>query len=327
MSNQPFTVTLPSNSNMQAYPTNRGSKYVVKLSAPLNFTGQTLNDDVMWEAALTSLQYTNRFYDVRERVVVHVAVQFPNIRTIDVHAISTAGLTQFSENLSASNIKGLPAFERRALKQFVKTAETADATFVVYGKIVVDAGHYKNASDIYNRIMNEFNRMYGPPRYNTKMNVSIKGTDGMIQFHLDPPANKLFLFTDKPIMVNTLGLSATLVDSETPALYQMALAGTKTPRFDTVQSLYTYCDIIKPQHVGDTLAPLLEIVPVQGIPGQRIHYSVNQVTYLPVNRTYIESINIEICDEYGNPVTFADDVENVVCRLRFRRSKPNGLML
>ena len=67
------------------------------------------------------------------------------------------------------------------------------------------------------------------------------------------------------------------------------------------------------------MSPLLEIVPVKGVPGNRIHYCVNPLTYLPVNREYIDSINIVIMDEYGNPVVFPDDVENVVCRLRFRR--------
>ena len=67
------------------------------------------------------------------------------------------------------------------------------------------------------------------------------------------------------------------------------------------------------------MAPLLEIVPVRSVPGNRIHFSVNPLTYLPVNRDYINSINIVIVDEYGNPVVFPDDVENVVCRMRFRR--------
>ena len=72
------------------------------------------------------------------------------------------------------------------------------------------------------------------------------------------------------------------------------------------------------------MSPLFEIVPVKGVPGNRVHYCVNPLTYLPVNRDYIDSINIVIMDEYGNPVVFPDDVENVVCRLRFRRVRQRG---
>ena len=61
-----FTVTLPSNSNMGTHPGNRGNNYIVKLSSPLNFSGQTLNEDASWETSLTTVQYTNRFYDLRE---------------------------------------------------------------------------------------------------------------------------------------------------------------------------------------------------------------------------------------------------------------------
>ena len=84
---------------------------------------------------------------------------------------------------------------------------------------------------------------------------------------------------------------------------------------------------MKEQRVGDSMAPLLEIVPVRGVPGNRIHYSVNPLTYLPVNRDYIDSINIVIMDEYGNPVVFPDDVENVVCRLRFRRVRQHLMQM
>jgi hypothetical protein len=311
---------------MKAFPTNRGSKYIVKLSAPLNFGGQTLNEDVDWEAALTSVHYTNRFYEVREPTVLHVAVQFPNVAAIEVR-ITGPGLKQMVADLTADHLKDLPKPDGRFLKQFIKAAGSTDASFVVYGKIAIPAGHYKDPSVVHDRIVAEFNRLYGGLRYNTTMQAIVKGSDGTIHLKAEPQTNKLYIVADKPSIVNLLGMTATELDNETPALYKVVTAGTKTPRFDTVQSLFIYSDIIKPQHVGDTLAPLLEIVPVQGVPGQRVQYCFNQLTYLPVNRTYIESIEIEICDEYGNHVVFPDDVENVICRLRFRRSKHSALVL
>jgi hypothetical protein len=107
-------------------------------------------------------------------------------------------------------------------------------------------------------------------------------------------------------------------------VYGLGLEGSKTPRFDAVHSLYVYSDIVKEQRVGDSMSPLFALVPVKGVLGNRVHYCVNPLTYLPVNRDYIDSINIIITDEYGNPVVFPDDVENVVCRLRFRRVRQRG---
>jgi hypothetical protein len=127
------------------------------------------------------------------------------------------------------------------------------------------------------------------------------------------------MFTDSPSLVHTLGLTPKATDKSLPAVYGLSLHGGKTPRFDAVHSLYVYHDIVKEQRVGDSMSPLSEIVPVEVVPGNRTHYCGNRLTYLPVNREHIDGINIVITDEYGNPAVFRDDVEIVLCRLRFRR--------
>jgi hypothetical protein len=59
---------------------------------------------------------------------------------------------------------------------------------------------------------------------------------------------------------------------------------------------------------------------VQGAPCQRIHYVFDPPTYLPVDRNYIDAIRIIIHDGSEGEVLFPDDVQNVVCRLHFRRA-------
>ena len=90
-------------------------------------------------------------------------------------------------------------------------------------------------------------------------------------------------------------------------------------------SVYVYGDIVESQHVGDTMAPLLAYVDVDKSLGERVGHVCNPLVYLPVCRTYIDSISIRICDENGNKVPFPDDVENVVVRLLFRRQKQPSL--
>jgi hypothetical protein len=325
MDNQTFTVTLPSNSNMALHPTNRGSNFIVKLSAPLNFGGQTLNDDVSWEVALTSLQYTNRFYSVRDTATIYVVVTFPNAAAITT-AERVPGMIQYTSNFDETTIDALPRVEKSMLRPFIKPPNSQDTSFIVTAKIVIRPGFYKDPSVVYKFIVDEFERLYGNPRYNTHMEAIIKGADGTLSFKFTPSTNVVHMYTQEPFILNTLGFIGVDKTHGEP-LYAMNLVGVKTPRFDSVQSLYVYSDIVKPQHVGDTLAPLLDIVPVQGAPGQRVHYSHNQLTYVPINRTFVESISIEICDEYGAHVIFPDDVENVICRLRFRRCKQIGLTL
>ena len=48
--------------------------------------------------------------------------------------------------------------------------------------------------------------------------------------------------------------------------------------------LYIYCNIIQPQYVGDTLLPLLRIIPVEGKDGERISKSFVRPQYVPVSR-------------------------------------------
>jgi hypothetical protein len=195
------------------------------------------------------------------------------------------------------------------------------------GKVTASAGDYKNPLTVVQNITASAAPMCGASRYDAHMGALIDGGTGRLTFRNENGNIALYLFTEQAALVHTLGLPPKAIDSLTPAVYALANAGTKTPRFEAVHSLYVYSDIVKEQRVGDTTAPLLEIVPVKGVPGNRIHYSVNPLTYLPVNRDYMDSINIVIMDEYGNPVVFPDDVENVVCRLRFRRVRNRGLQV
>ena len=86
-----FTVTLPSNSNMNSHPTNRGNNYIVKLSSPLNFSGQTLNEDASWEVALTTMQYTNRFYDLRENCQLYLVLESYSATVINANCRQAKG--------------------------------------------------------------------------------------------------------------------------------------------------------------------------------------------------------------------------------------------
>ena len=319
-----FTVTLPSNSNMNSHPTNRGNNYVVKLSSPLNFSGQTLNEDASWEVALTILQYTNRFYDLRENCTLYLVMENYSAAAINSAYEKPKSVTELTTKFADANLTDMSDVEKRILRTFLAASHkpkggSRTVTSYLYGKILAPAGDYRNPLLLVQNLINSSNLLFGTPRYSMNMGIAVDGVTGRLTFRIDNPYCGLYMFTESASLVHALGLPPKAIDRLEPAVYGLDLAGTKTPRFDAVHSLYVYSDIVKEQRVGDSMAPLLEIVPVRGVPGNRIHYSVNPLTYLSVNRDYIDSINIVIMDEYGNPVVLPDDVENVVCRLRFRR--------
>jgi hypothetical protein len=118
MEDTSFTVTLPSNSNMASHPTNRGNNYVVKLSSPLNFSGSTLNEDVSWEVALTTVQYTNRFCDLRENSTLYVVLELYTTGVINTSVEKPKGVTELPAKFTDTNLKDMSNIEKRILKTF-----------------------------------------------------------------------------------------------------------------------------------------------------------------------------------------------------------------
>ena len=75
--NSGLTVTLPSNSCMAKHPANAGARYTVTLASPLNFSGQTLNDDTRWEVSMLSLHYTHNFFNFRRQCKLYFVMDKP----------------------------------------------------------------------------------------------------------------------------------------------------------------------------------------------------------------------------------------------------------
>ena len=84
--------------------------------------------------------------------------------------------------------------------------------------------------------------------------------------------------------------------------------------------LYIYCDIAQAQYVADVLIPLLRIVPVEGVNGQRVNKSFLRPQYIPVDRKAFETIEVNIRRDTEESVPFESG--KVLLTLHFRESKP-----
>jgi hypothetical protein len=352
MEKSDFVVTLPSNSNMITHPTNRGHNYVVKLASPINLSNETLNDNARWEVALTSMQYTNHFYQLLEDATIYAVVIVPDLNSIQMGGSfgSTMQLdVDFTEEMSA--IAEMTDVERRILRPFVKDESNKDETwFIVFAKFVIPAGEYRTPMELARRIAKEFSTVFNIRRYQYRMQVERVGSDGRFRFSAESRletsrrrstseakspqhdvikvdyngASRLgrynfLLYTDNILISAPLGQKLIMIDDAEPPVFYIPPISINTPTFSTVTSLYVYTDIVDQQRVGDTYAQLMDILPVQGVPGQRVHYVFDPPTYLPVTRNFIETINVIIHDGNECHIVFPDDVDNVVCRLHFRR--------
>lgn len=90
-----------------------------------------------------------------------------------------------------------------------------------------------------------------------------------------------------------------------------------------ISHIYVYSDIVKYVAVGDTVAPLLRIIPMHTYSGRHKldHYThiYNKPHYIPVSRRHIESIHIDLMSDQGVHVPFVTGKS--IVKLHFRPRK------
>jgi len=79
---------------------------------------------------------------------------------------------------------------------------------------------------------------------------------------------------------------------------------------------FVYCDLILPEHVGDTKANLLRVLPV-GLVNIVVHNYSNKTHYKPLNVKYITKIHIVIKSDSDEEIEFNGGKS--LCKLHFRK--------
>jgi len=69
-----------------------------------------------------------------------------------------------------------------------------------------------------------------------------------------------------------------------------------------LQSLFIYLNIVEPQIIGDTQAPLLRIVSVRGRNGEIITINYDNPQYVPIATKYFEMMEVLIIDDAGGKI-------------------------
>jgi hypothetical protein len=84
-----------------------------------------------------------------------------------------------------------------------------------------------------------------------------------------------------------------------------------------ISNIYVYCDIVRPQVVGDTSAQLLKTIPVKGKFGDNIAETFTNIQYVPVQTKSFETVEILLRTDTGDPVPF--ERGKVVVTLHFKK--------
>ena len=96
------------------------------------------------------------------------------------------------------------------------------------------------------------------------------------------------------------------------------------PKIDFV---YLYCNLAANSIVGNTKAPLLQIINLDGVENDRVlSKSFNRIHYHPIVRNTFQTVEIDLRDDRGRAIPFQHD-SRVVAVLHIRRNRYKGLSL
>jgi hypothetical protein len=171
----------------------------------------------------------------------------------------------------------------------------------IFEKYTIPAGHYNTVE----QLIDELNRAL------EKRNVVFTKTAFGVRMRMNEAYH--FNIVLSPSLQYILGFANNLYakgvhDSEGPPDLR---AG-----FDT---MYIYCDLIEPQICGNTLAPLIRTLPVDGKFGDTVDCLFTTPHYAPVLNKTFNSVQMHIKTDANQPVAFR--YGKVVVKLHFRRRR------
>ena len=198
-------------------------------------------------------------------------------------------------------------------------------------KFHVRPGYYTNIESLAYQINTAISRIRTDIRGKADENESLRDISNYITFHTNTEINviherKIEVSIDKfcelifsEDLIDILGIK----ESDREVFTNMSggelrQAINVKPVYDIRQTFYIYCDILENVAVGDTLAPLLRTIDVEGERGTMIHRNFDQPRYLPVQKKNFDTLEILIKDGLGREVPF--DKGSLIVTLHFRRA-------
>ena len=165
-------------------------------------------------------------------------------------------------------------------------------------------GHYETMQDFVKSMNATLELEIGN---STTIYLTYSTLTGKVTVHLKPKC-KLLLF-GKMSHILGFGGKEVKIDKTGESPYVTDLS--------TFTSIYTYCNIIQPQIVGDTSAQLLRSIPVEGKYGDIVTKTFTNIQYVPVQTKSFGDVKILLRNDTGDPVPF--ERGNVIATLHFRQ--------
>ena len=89
------------------------------------------------------------------------------------------------------------------------------------------------------------------------------------------------------------------------------------------KSVYVYCDLVSARPVGDTMAPLLRILPAKQRTREVAHHIFEKPHYIPLSRAQFNTVELLLTTDKGKTIAFSSG--NTIATLHFRHRRPDYL--
>ena len=167
----------------------------------------------------------------------------------------------------------------------------------------VDYGHYENVQELLKNMNASLKKYIG----NDSINLTYSTRTGKVTVHLGANC-KIGLFKKLSLILGYGGKEVKIDKTgESPHVVDLNIFST----------IYTYCNIVQPQIVGDTSAQLLRSIPVEGKYSDIITKTFTNIQYVPVQTKSFGDVKIILRNDTGDPVPF--ERGKVIGTLHFRQ--------
>jgi len=298
-----FYLTLPSNASLQVYPNNTTTSFTTKLSDYINLKGEG------WEMALSEVHYPNTFLTISKAnadIIVEERIKD------DEEGKTAVGRVSHSEGEGGQTAELAEAVDTTPDKARSNTLEigrrrqkrrASPLRKITYS---LSNAYIRNEEDFVNSI-----------NYLLKGKIKLLMNKEFKNVILTREDDNITRFLFNPRLSLQLGFlpERWIHEKMSRSLHPVNIAN-GIPR-----TMFIYCDLIKPQYVGDTTVPLLRIVNINNNMLQNFGSgSVSTFTlphYVPISKKSFETIEIAVKDETGSSLPFMFGTLTV--KLHFRQ--------
>lgn len=241
----------------------------------------------MFYLTLPSNSSMNFFPD---NTVAHFKTKLPS--EINLQGDWELGLAEISYPHTWQNIKNGEGW------MMVKTERNG-----VFVRKILHDGYYDSVKDLVNRLQEWLN--------SEKISLTYDDVTHRVSLKVRRSAEIYF----SPTLGEMFDLSAPLYTMN-PGTY---FGGKIADIHQGFYSMYVYCDLVETVVVGDSLVPLLRIVPIKGKPGEMVTQQYEGIHYKPLQRNHISQIDIYLMTDYGELIPFETGKVSVTVALRRKR--------